>query len=193
MHALVYEGPGHRVWREVPDALVEEDTDAVVHVDAVTICGTDLHILKGDVPEVTPGRSSGTRPSAPSCRSGRGAAGEGRRPRARLLHHLVRDLRVCRASRYGQCQGGGGWILGHTINGVQAEYVRVPFADTSTYPVPAGVPDEEVLMLADILPTSYEVGCATARSCPATGDDRRRGPDRARGDRHRSAVLTRRS
>jgi alcohol dehydrogenase len=66
--------------------------------------------------------------------------------------------RFCREARYGQCLGGGGWILGHKIDGTQAEYVRVPFADTSTYPVPAGVEDEQILMLADILPTGYEVG-----------------------------------
>ena len=66
--------------------------------------------------------------------------------------------RYCRVGRSGQCLGGGGWILGHMIDGTQAEYVRVPFADTSTYPLPAGVTDEEILMLADILPTGYEVG-----------------------------------
>src|SRR5215470_4311434 len=66
--------------------------------------------------------------------------------------------RFCREGRYGQCQEGGGWILGHKINGTQAEYVQVPYADTSTYPVPQGVSDEEILMLADILPTGYEVG-----------------------------------
>src|SRR5437588_628998 len=59
MKALVYHGPGQRSWDEVPDPKIEEDTDVVVQVDAVTICGTDLHILKGDVPEVTPGRVLG--------------------------------------------------------------------------------------------------------------------------------------
>ena len=76
--------------------------------------------------------------------------------------------RFCREGRYGQCLGGGGWILGHNIDGTQAEYVRVPFADTSTYPVPAGVTDEEILMLADILPTAYEVGVLNGGVRPAT-------------------------
>jgi alcohol dehydrogenase len=66
--------------------------------------------------------------------------------------------RFCREGRYGQCLGGGGWILGHLIDGTQAEFVRVPFADTSTYLAPAGVSDEALLMVADILPTGYEVG-----------------------------------
>jgi alcohol dehydrogenase len=74
--------------------------------------------------------------------------------------------RYCREGRFGQCLGGGGWILGHNIDGIQAEKVRVPFADTSTYPVLTGVPDEEFLMLADILPTGYEVGVLKGKVCP---------------------------
>jgi alcohol dehydrogenase len=74
--------------------------------------------------------------------------------------------RFCREGRYGQCLGGGGWILGNEIDGTQAEYVRVPFADNSTYPVPAGVSDEELLMLADILPTAYEVGVLNGQVRP---------------------------
>ncbi len=66
--------------------------------------------------------------------------------------------RFCHEGRYGQCLGTGGWLLGHKIDGTQAEYVRVPFADTSTYLVPDSLSDEETLMLADILPTGYEVG-----------------------------------
>ena len=167
MHALVYEGPGQRVWREVPDALVEEDTDAVVRVEAVTICGTDLHILRGDVPETTPGTILGHEAVGTVMSIGPGV----RRLRVgdRVLVSCITacaTCAACRAGRYGQCQGGGGWILGHTINGVQAEYVRVPFADTSTHPVPEGVPDDEVLMLADILPTSYEVGVRNGEVMP---------------------------
>lgn len=167
MHGLVYEGPGHRIWREVPDPLVEEDTDAVVQVEAVTICGTDLHILRGDVPEASPGtilghEAIGTVVSiGPSVRRVR--VGD------RVLVSCITSCATCaacRAGRYGQCQGGGGWILGHTINGVQAEYARVPFADTSTHPIPDGVPADEVLMLADILPTSYEVGVRNGEVMP---------------------------
>ena len=96
MRALVYRGPGRKAWEEVSDPEITDDGDVIVRVDAVTICGTDLHILKGDVPAVRNGR-----------------------------------------------------ILGHKIDGTQAEYVRVPYADTSTFRIPAGVSDEEVLMLAD--------------------------------------------
>src|SRR5829696_4139551 len=105
MQALVYHGPGQRAWEEVPDPALEQPTDAIVRIDASTICGIDLHILKGDVPEVAPGT-----------------------------------------------------ILGHEVDGLQAEYARVPFADTSVHKVPEGLSDEQVLFLADILPTAYEVG-----------------------------------
>jgi alcohol dehydrogenase len=167
MHALVYDGPGRRVWRVVPDALVEEDTDAVVRIEAVTICGTDLHILRGDVPEVTPGTVLGHEAVGTVVAVGSGV----RRLRIgdRVLVSCITACATCsqcRAARYGQCQGGGGWILGHTIDGLQAEFARVPFADTSTYPVPEGVEDDEVLMLADILPTSYEVGVRNGEVMP---------------------------
>jgi alcohol dehydrogenase len=76
------------------------------------------------------------------------------------------SCRFCREARYGQCLGGGGWILGHLIDGTQADYVRVPFADTSTFPAPAAVADEQLLMLADILPTGYEVGVLNGRVEP---------------------------
>ena len=158
--ALVYHGPGEKAWEEVPRPTLIETTDAIVRVDAVTICGTDLHILKGDVPEVDRWtRSSATRPSARSKRSAAGVKNV--EPGDRVLVSCITACgacRFCREGRYGQCLGGGGWILGHNIDGTQAEYVRVPFADTSTYPVPAGSTDEEILMLADILPTAYEVG-----------------------------------
>ena len=121
--------------------MIQDDTDAIVRVDAVTICGTDLHILKGDVPTVTDGRilgheAVGTVEAVGSRRQDR----HGRRPRARVVHHRrAARCRFCREGRYGQCLGGGGWILGHLIDGTQAEFVRVPFADTSTHLVPAGV------------------------------------------------------
>jgi alcohol dehydrogenase len=159
MRALVYHGPGNKSWDEVPDATIGTDTDAVVRVDTVTICGTDLHILKGDVPAVTDGRILGHEAVGTVTEIGAGvrnvAVGD------RVLVSCITacgHCRYCRDRMYGQCLGGGGWILGHRIDGTQAEYVRVPFADNSTHPVPAGVSDEEVLMLADILPTGYEVG-----------------------------------
>jgi len=159
MRALVYHGPGSKSWQEVPDPVVQDDTDAIVRVDAVTICGTDLHILKGDVPAVTDGRILGHEAVGTVTEVGAGVKNV--RPGDRVLVSCISACgrcRYCRTGMYGQCRGGGGWILGHLINGTQAEYVRVPFADNSTYPVPAGVTDEEILMLADILPTGYEVG-----------------------------------
>src|SRR4051812_22045317 len=159
MRALVYHGPGNKAWEEVPAPALVADTDAIVRVDAVTICGTDLHILKGDVPTVTDGRILGHEAVGTVESVGDGVknvhVGD------RVLVSCITACgacRFCREGRYGQCLGGGGWILGHLINGTQAEYVRVPFADTSTYAVPAGVTDEQILMLADILPTGYEVG-----------------------------------
>ena len=135
------------------------DTDAIVRVDATTICGTDLHILKGDVPAVTDGRILGH--EAVGTVDAVGAAVKTIKVGDRVLISCITSCgscRFCREGRYGQCLGGGGWILGHKIDGTQAEYVRVPFADTSTYAVPAGATDEQILMLADILPTGYEVG-----------------------------------
>jgi alcohol dehydrogenase len=159
MRAVVYHGPGRKAWEEVPMPVIIDSTDAIVRVDAVTICGTDLHILKGDVPAVTDGRILGHEAVGTVESIGSGvknvAVGD------RVLVSCITACgacRYCRESSYGQCVGGGGWILGHKIDGTQAEYVRVPFADTSTYQIPAGVPDEQILMLADILPTGYEVG-----------------------------------
>ncbi len=159
MRALVYHGPGDKAWEDMPKPGIIADTDAVVRVDAVTICGTDLHILKGDVPAVTEGRILGHEAVGTVETIGSGVktvkAGD------RVLVSCISacgTCRFCREGHAGQCLGGGGWILGHKIDGTQAEYVRVPFADTSTYPVPDGVSDEEILMLADILPTAYEVG-----------------------------------
>jgi alcohol dehydrogenase len=159
MRAVVYHGPGEKAWEEVPRPAISADTDAIVRVDAVTICGTDLHILKGDVPAVTDGRILGHEAVGTVEEVGAGVKN------VKVGDHVLvscitacGSCRFCREGRYGQCLGGGGWILGHLIDGTQAEYVRVPFADTSTYPVPVGVSDEEVLMLADIGPTGYEVG-----------------------------------
>jgi alcohol dehydrogenase len=157
--ALVYHGPNDKSWDEVPDSELIDDTDAVVRVDATTICGSDLHILKGHLPEVTPGRILGH--EAVGTVEAVGAAVRNIAPGDRVLVSCISacgKCRFCREARFGQCLGGGGWILGHNIDGTQADKVRVPFADTSTYPVPAGVSDEEFLMLADILPTGYEVG-----------------------------------
>ncbi len=168
MKALVYHGPGQKAWEEVPKPGLEADTDAIVRVDAATICGTDLHILKGDVPLVTDGRILGH--EAVGTVESVGAGVKNVKPGDKVLVSCVTSCgscRYCREARYGQCLGGGGWILGYLIDGTQAEYVRVPFADTSTYPAPAGVSDEALLMVADILPTGYEVGVLNGKVQPA--------------------------
>lgn len=167
MKALVYHGPGKKGWDDVPDPRIVDDTDAIVGVEAVTICGTDLHILNGDVPEVQDGRILGH--EAIGTVKSVGGAVTTVRPGDRVLVSCITSCgrcRFCREGRYGRCTGGGGWILGHTIDGTQAEFVRVRFADTSTYPIPHGVEDEAVLMLADILPTSYEIGAINGRVRP---------------------------
>lgn len=168
MKALVFHGPGKRSWEDVLDATIQDGTDAVVRVDAVTICGTDLHILGGDVPEVTDGRILGHEAVGTVVEVGDGV--QTLAPGDRVLVSCVTacgTCRFCRESRYGQCLGGGGWILGHLIDGTQAELVRVPYADNSTHRIPDGVSDEQMLMLADILPTSYEVGVLNGRLRPA--------------------------
>jgi alcohol dehydrogenase len=164
---LVYHGPGQKAWEDVPKPELSAPTDAIVRVDVTTICGTDLHILKGDVPTVADGRILGHEAVGTVESVGSGVA----RVRAgdRVLVSCISACgacRFCREGRYGQCLGGGGWILGHLIDGTQAQFVRVPFADMSTYPVPAGVSDDDLLMLADILPTSYEVGVLNGRVAP---------------------------
>ncbi len=167
MRALVYHGPGQKAWEEVPDPTIIDDTDAIVRVDAVTICGTDLHILKGDVPEVVDGRILGH--EAVGTVQAVGSGVKNVKPGDRVLISCITACgacRFCREGRYGQCLGGGGWILGHTIDGTQAEYVRVPFADTSTHLAPPQVADEELLMLADILPTGFEVGVLNGQVQP---------------------------
>jgi alcohol dehydrogenase len=159
MRALVYHGPGRKSWDEVPDPEITDDGDAIIRVDATTICGTDLHILAGDVPGVRPGTILGHEAVGTVVDVGNGI--HRLSPGDRVLVSCISacgTCRFCREGRYGQCLEGGGWVLGHKINGTQAEYVQVPYADTSTYQIPDGAADGDILMLADILPTGYEVG-----------------------------------
>jgi len=167
MQALVYHGPGERAWESVPDPTIVDATDAIVRIDSSTICGTDLHILKGDVPEVTPGTILGHEAVGTIVEVG--AAVTTVVPGDRVLVSCITACgrcRFCKEGHYGLCTGGGGWIFGHLIDGLQAEYARVPFADTSVYKVPEGLSDEDVLFLADILPTSFEVGVLNGRVEP---------------------------
>jgi alcohol dehydrogenase len=159
MKALVFHGPGERSWDTVPDPEITAETDAIVRIDSATICGTDLHILKGDVPEVVPGTILGHEAVGTIVETGNAVTTveEGDRVLVSCITSCGR-CRFCREGHYGLCIGGGGWILGHLINGVQAEYARIPFADTSVHKLPAEIANEQALFLADILPTSYEVG-----------------------------------
>jgi len=159
MKALVYGGPGQKSWTEVPDPQITDPRDAIIRVDTVTICGTDLHILGGDVPAVQPGRVLGHEAVGTVVEVG--AAVSGLAAGDRVLASCISacgTCRFCREGSYGQCLGGGGWILGHLVDGVQAQYARLPFAELSTYQLPAGITDEAAVLLADILPTSFEVG-----------------------------------
>jgi alcohol dehydrogenase len=137
MKALVYHGPGQRGWDTVGDPAIIDPTDIIVRIDSSTICGSDLHILKGDVPETTPGTVLGHEAVGTVQEIGANvstvAIGD------RVLLSCVSSCgrcRFCKEGRYGQCLGGGGWIFGHLIDGLQAEYARVPFADNSVYKVP---------------------------------------------------------
>lgn len=159
MQALVYHGPGEKEWESKSDPTIEQPTDAIVEIDTTTICGTDLHILKGDVPAVTDGRTLGHEAVGTVVETGSGV--EDIQQGDKVLVSCISACGRCKYCRRGlqsQCLSGGGWILGHLVDGTQAEYVRTPFADTSLYKVPEDLSDEQVLFLADILPTGFEIG-----------------------------------
>jgi alcohol dehydrogenase len=167
MKALVFHGPGQRSWDTVPDPSIIAETDAIVRIDTATICGTDLHILKGDVPEVEPGTVLGHEAVGTVVETGKAVttlqAGD------RVLVSCITSCgrcRFCREGHYGLCTGGGGWILGHLIDGLQGELARVPFADTSVHKLAPEIADEQALFLADILPTAYEVGVLNGKVTP---------------------------
>jgi alcohol dehydrogenase len=167
MKALVYHGPGQRGWDSVDDPRIIDQTDIVVRIDTSTICGSDLHILKGDVPETTPGTVLGH--EAVGTVQDIGSSITTLEVGDRVLLSCITSCgrcRFCREARYGQCLGGGGWLFGHLINGLQAEFARVPFAENSVYKVPEHLSDEQVLFLSDILPTAYEVGVLNGEVSP---------------------------
>lgn len=159
MKGLVYRGPGQAEWGDVADPVLRDPEDAIVRVTTTTICGTDLHILAGDVPDVRPGTVLGHEAVGEVMETG--AAVRGLQPGERVLVSCISACgrcRYCRENRFGQCLGGGGWRLGRTTDGTQAEYVRVPFAERSAHRLTGAVSEEDAVLLADIFPTSYEVG-----------------------------------
>jgi alcohol dehydrogenase len=172
MKALVYHGPSQKAWEDVPNPKIVDPTDVIVQVDTTTICGTDLHILKGDVPAVTDGRVLG--------HEGVGTITEVGSAVGKLVvgdRVIISCITSCGSCSYCHQQlpahcldkegtSGIGWVFGHLIDGTQAEYVRVPFAESSLHKLPAGVSDEAAVMLSDILPTGFEIGVRNGRVKP---------------------------
>lgn len=158
MKALVYQGPGHKDWVEKAKPAIQKPTDVIVRVTKTTICGTDLHILKGDVPAVTEGRTLGH--EGVGIVEEVGPAIRNFKKGDPVLISCVTSCGACpncKRQLYAHCSDGG-WILGHKIDGTQAEYVRIPHGDNSLYPIPAGADEEALVMLSDIMPTGMEIG-----------------------------------
>jgi len=164
MKALVYGGPGVKEWKEVSNPTILKPTDAIIKVETTAICGTDLHILKGDVPAVTPGRILGH--EGVGTITELGCSVTNFKVGDRVIISCIKSCGACancKQGLYSHCLGdegvsGLGWVLGHLIDGTQAEYVRIPYADNSLHLMPAGVSDTEAVMLSDILPTGFEMG-----------------------------------
>ena len=166
MKALVYHGAGKKRWEEIPKPSILKPTDAVVKILKTTICGTDLHILKGDLPEVTEGRVLGH--EGVGVVEEVGSAVTEFNIGDRVLISCITSCSKCSSCKkgmYSHCENGG-WILGHLIDGTQAEYVRIPFADTSLYHIPVNADEEVLVMLSDILPTGFECGVLNGQVAP---------------------------
>lgn len=166
MKALVYHGAGSKAWEEKPRPSILQPTDAIVRITKTTICGTDLHILKGDVPEVTDGRILGH--EGVGIIEETGSAVTGFKAGDHVIISCISSCGkcdYCKKGMYSHCENGG-WILGHLIDGTQAEYVRIPFADNSLYHIPAGSDEEALVMLSDILPTGFECGVLNGQVKP---------------------------
>lgn len=166
MKALVYHGPGKKSLEEKPDPKILKPTDAIVRILKTTICGTDLHILKGDVPEVTDGRIIGH--EGVGVIEETGSAVSNFKKGDHVLISCITSCgkcTFCKKSMYSHCEDGG-WILGHLIDGTQAERVRIPHADNSLYPIPDGADEEALTMLSDILPTGFECGVLNGQVKP---------------------------
>ena len=172
MKAIVYGGPGKKSWTDVPDPSIINPSDAIVKVDTTTICGTDLHILKGDVPAVQEGRILGHEGVGTITEVGSSVTTL--KPGDRVIISCIKSCghcANCKTGLYSHCLGdegasGIGWVFGHLIDGTQAEYVRVPYAENSLHLLPAGVSDEQAVMLSDIFPTGFEIGVQYGRVKP---------------------------
>lgn len=168
MRALVYQGPGKKSVEERPKPQLQAATDAIVKVSKTTICGTDLHILKGDVPTCEPGRILGHEGVGVVESVGAGVVAF--KPGDHVLISCISacgQCEYCRRGMYSHCRRGG-WILGHKIDGTQAEYVRIPLADTSLYPIPDGSDEDALVMLSDVLPTGFECGVLNGKIEPGS-------------------------
>ena len=168
MKALVYLGPGKKALEERPKPDVSAPTDAIVKVTRTTICGTDLHILKGDVASCAPGRILGHEGVGIVDKVGPGVITF--KPGDHVLISCISTCGrcvYCRKQMYSHCTTGG-WILGNIIDGTQAEYVRIPHADTSLHRIPAGADEEALVMLSDILPTGFECGVLNGKVQPGS-------------------------
>ena len=172
MKALVYQGPGKKAWMDVPPPRIQHPTDVLVRIDATTICGTDLHILKGDVPAVTPGRILGHEGVGVITEVGSSVSSlaVGDNVILSCIKSCGRCL-FCKQGIFAHCLGdegavGIGWVFGHLIDGTQAEFVRVPYAENSVHKMPPGVTNEQGVLLSDILPTGFEIGVQYGQTRP---------------------------
>jgi alcohol dehydrogenase len=166
MNALVYHGAGKKAWEQVPKPALQETTDALVRILKTTICGTDLHIMKGDLPEVKEGRILGH--EGVGIIEAVGSSVSNFKKGDHVIISCVTSCgkcEYCKKGMYSHCEKGG-WILGYMIDGTQAEYVRIPYADNSLYPIPAGADEEALVMLSDILPTGFECGVLNGQVKP---------------------------
>ena len=166
MKAFVYHGPGKTAWESKPYSSIKDSGDAIVRITTTTICGTDLHILKGDLPAVTDGRTLGHEGIGVVEKVGAGVSEF--KPGDKVIISCVTSCTKCDFCRRGMpshCKYGG-WILGNTIDGTQAEYARIPHADGSLYHFPEGGDEEALVMLSDILPTGFECGVLNGQVKP---------------------------
>ncbi|GGA98224.1 MULTISPECIES: zinc-dependent alcohol dehydrogenase family protein [Mucilaginibacter] len=166
MKALVYHGPGQKAWEEKPKPVLLSTSDAIVKILKTTICGTDLHIMKGDVPEVADGRIIGH--EGVGVIEEVGTTVSNFKPGDHVIISCITSCgkcTYCKKGMYSHCTDGG-WLLGHLIDGTQAEYVRIPHADNSLFLVPSGSDEEALVMLSDILPTGFECGVLNGKVQP---------------------------